>query len=202
MRIDFANLKLKEAYQVMIQCIIPRPIAWILSDNGDESHNLAPFSYFSGVTSRPPMLCVSIGRKPDGAKKDTWVNIEARLHFVVHIPSRRHSGQVSATSAGLPFGESEVVANRLALVNEKGWALPRLADCRLALLCESHQIIQVGEGPQALILGRIRQAWVDDNVATEGPALVRVDPVKLDPLGRLGADDYTGLGEVFEVPRP
>lgn len=202
MKIDFANLQPKEAYLLMIQCIIPRPIAWILSDNGNRTFNLAPFSYFSGVTSRPPLLCVSIGKKPDGSKKDTWVNIEERSHFVVHIPHQQQSQQVSATSAGLPFGESEVDASQLELVNEDGWALPRLADCRLALFCERHQIVEVGDGPQALVLGRIREVWFDDGVVSGDPASVRVHPEKLDPLSRLGADDYAGLGRVFEVPRP
>jgi hypothetical protein len=29
-----------------------------------------------------------------------------------------------------------------------------------------------------------------------------VDAAKLDPIGRLSADEYTRLGELFSMPRP
>ena len=86
MVIDFNQLTSSQVYYTMTQAIIPRPIAWVLSDHGNCKLNLAPFSYFNAVCSKPPILSVSVGLKKEGAKKDTWINIEERSHFVVHIP--------------------------------------------------------------------------------------------------------------------
>jgi len=88
MQIPLDTLSPNRVYHLMIQSIVPRPIAWILSDNGDGSLNLAPFSYFNAVCSDPPVLMVSIGRKADGGDKDTARNLVERKHCVVHIPHR------------------------------------------------------------------------------------------------------------------
>ena len=43
-------------YDPFKSCIIPRPIAWIttISNNGED--NCAPYSFFNGVASDPPMV--------------------------------------------------------------------------------------------------------------------------------------------------
>ena len=101
--INFTNKPTREIYGLMTQTIIPRPIAWILTDNGDQSFNLAPFSFFNGVSSTPPLLSVSIGHKSDGTKKDTWLNIESRSHFIVHIPPAHLATSVTKTAEPLPM---------------------------------------------------------------------------------------------------
>ena len=106
MQINLDSLSPARAYHLMIQSIVPRPIAWVLSDNGDTTLNLAPFSYFNAVCSDPPVLMLSIGRKPDGSDKDTARNIVERSQFVVHIPHREMALEVTESSRPLPFGES------------------------------------------------------------------------------------------------
>jgi flavin reductase (DIM6/NTAB) family NADH-FMN oxidoreductase RutF len=202
MVIDFDSLSPGQAYSLMIQCIIPRPIAWILSDNGDTTYNLAPFSYFNGVTGKPPIISVSIGTKRDGAKKDTWVNIEERKHFVVHIPSKEHAQTVSRTSAPLEFGQSEITANDLEVVQQTGWPTPRLKTAQVALLCEKHLIIEVGDGPQGLLLGRVTEAYIKDELVDIDDGQAKILAAKLNPLARLGGDDYTDVDSSFTVPRP
>ena len=203
MTVDFAKLAPADVYRTMIEIVIPRPIAWVLSDNGDGSFNLAPFSFFSGVTSRPPILSISVGKKRDGSKKDTWRNIEERSRFVVHAAAVAHGDKVSATSASLAFGESEVTANGLELEPVEGWPLPRLKEARLAMWCELHRVVEVGDGPQGLILGEVRRIWVDDSVVTHsGGGRPKIDARSLDPLARLGGDDYAKLGEIFSIERP
>jgi len=204
MRIELDQLQGRDVYGLMIQTIVPRPIAWVLSDNGDQSYNLAPFSYFNGVTSRPPTLSISIGRKRDRSKKDTWRNIEERGHFVVYVASTEMAPPVAATAASLEFGESEVTQNGLELTDEEGWNLPRLATARIALLCERYQIIEIGEAPQGLVIGEIKSAWISEEVATEqtDSDIPQVNAAALNPLARLGGDDYAGITESFTVHRP
>jgi len=203
MRLDLDRLSPAEVYGLMIRTIVPRPIAWVLSDNGDETFNVAPFSYFNGVTSRPPTLSISIGRKRDKSKKDTWRNIEERGHFVVHIPHREQAEPVAQTAASLPFGESEIPLAGLQVTNEAGWPLPRLRDARVAMLCRNHQIVEIGEAPQGLVIGEILSMHLADEIVTTNEGAVPdISATTLDPLARLGGDDYSGIGPAFTVARP
>ncbi len=77
---DFSALPPPDCYRLMIQAVVPRPVAWVLSDNGDGSLNLAPFSFFTAISSDPPLLMFSAGKKPDGTPKDTLHNVEERSH--------------------------------------------------------------------------------------------------------------------------
>lgn len=210
MLIDLAELAPRDIYGFMTRSIVPRPVAWILTDNGvpdadpGRAFNLAPFSYFNGVCSRPPIISVSIGRKRDKEPKDTWRNIEEREHFVVHISNTRLAPLVSATAASLEFGDSEVAAHGIPLVNEADWPLPRVKGAPIALLCRRHQIIEVGDVRQGLVLGEIRAAFVADKVIKGeiAPGVPDIDLAKADPLARLGGNDFAGLGPAFTVQRP
>jgi flavin reductase (DIM6/NTAB) family NADH-FMN oxidoreductase RutF len=201
--IDLNELSPGQIYATMTQALIPRPIAWVLSENESGSYNLAPFSYFTGISSRPPLLMLSIGKKPDGAPKDTLANIQARRDFVVHIA---HSGQIEPlnnSAAVYGAGVSEVDELGLELAELKGSRLPRLAECRLAMACELHEIVEMGEVPQALIFGRINSIYVDDAVGeTDAKGRFKINASKLDPLGRLGVGEYSGFGEVIPLGSP
>lgn len=203
MIIDLDALNPSQVYFCMTQTLLPRPIAWVLSENADRGLNLAPFSYFNAVCSDPPLVMISVGRKPDGTPKDTRANIEQRGHFVIHIPHREQVRAVSDSSATLPAGESEVTRLDLATVPLDGFPLPRLADCRIAYACERWEIREIGGAPQSLILGRVRRIHVADAIAgTDGKGRLTVDPARVDPLGRLGPDQYLVGGEVVRVRRP
>ncbi len=202
MLVDLSELSPNKIYHTFIQTIIPRPIAWTITDNGDGSLNLAPFSYFNGLSSNPPLVTISIGKKPDGSKKDTWVNIEERSHFVANIAHRELAEKVTASAASLPHGESELEKLGLETAEIEGCPLPRLKQARIAFVCEKHQIIEVGDTPQGLVIGRVRYVYVDDSVAEVNDGRMSVDPAKVDPLGRIGGNDYALFGETITVERP
>lgn len=201
MLIDLANLSASRVYHTMIQTIIPRPIAWVLSDNGDGGYNLAPFSYFNGICSDPPLILLSIGKKPEGVIKDTRRNIAERERFVVHIAHSDLVEEVNASSAVLAHGESELARQRLAVTEFEGFELPRLADCRVAMACELYRLDEIGA--QALIFGRVRQMYLSDDIVTVGEkGRLHIDARALDPIARLGGEDFATLGEVITVSRP
>ena len=108
MYIDFSQLSANQIYGTMVQTVVPRPIAWVLSENPQEAYNLAPFSYFNAVCSDPPLLMISIGKKPDGSFKDTRVNIEQRKDFVVHIAHENMLDALNESSATLSAEVSEI----------------------------------------------------------------------------------------------
>jgi len=66
--------KVNESYKLMAQTIIPRPIAWVVTED-EGVVNIAPFSYFIGLSSDPATVLISVGHKPDGSPKDTLANI-------------------------------------------------------------------------------------------------------------------------------
>lgn len=199
---DLSEMSPNRVYYTMIQTVVPRPVAWVLSDNGNDSLNLAPFSYFNGVASDPPLIMLSIGKKPDGTSKDTRVNIIERDEFVVHIAHRELAEKVTESSRGLAAGESELNAMGLETVAFEGSRLPRLKDCRVALACKRYRVEDITP-TQALILGEVTSIYVDDNaISTDEKGRVKIHADKIDPITRLGGNEYGVFGGIMDVPRP
>lgn len=198
---DLADLSPNQRYHTMTQTLIPRPVAWILTENEGGDFNLAPFSYFAGVSSEPPLLMVSIGKKPDGSIKDTRKNIIERGHFVVHIAARSQAEIVTETSRSLGYGESELSAQTLATEPFGDFALPRVSDCPVAFACTRYRVEDITQD-QAMILGEIQSIYVDDRAVSGEPGRAKIDAQTLDPLARLGGNLYGLLGDVIDVPRP
>lgn len=203
MIIKMAALSPPARYHWMTQAIIPRPIAWLLSENDSGSHNLAPFSYFNALASAPPLVGISFGQKEDGGNKDTLRNIQQRGYFVVHIATMSQLPQLNGSSASLPYGESEVAAQQLetaALAED--FPLPRLAAAPLALACRRHEVLPLGKA-QTLVIGEILYLYADDAVTTaDGKGRRVIDAAKVKPIARLSAGKYAGLSEVISLQRP
>jgi len=204
MQIKLDDLSTPQTYFTMTQAVIPRPIAWILSENEDASFNLAPFSYFNAVCSDPPMVMVSIGLQVDGSKKDSLRNIRQRSQYVIHIASSDQLPELNQSSATLPPGESEVLANNLQTTPVEGFHMPRLSDCKIALMCERYQIQTIGNNnQQSLLFGEIREIYVDDScveINDQGRLKILADQVR--PLSRLGASQFASFGDVQVANRP
>lgn len=201
MLIDFTQLAPREAYAWMTGTILPRPIAWVSTVSTDGRTNLAPFSFFQGVTSNPPTLMFSPVNTRDGGKKDTVRNLEQVPEFVVNLVSFALAGKMNATAATLPYGESETERFGIATLPSERVRPPRVADAPVAFECSVSQIVNVGEGAFAanVVFGRILLAHVRDAVLdAEG----RPDAGKLDLIGRLGGSGYTRTTERFELERP
>ncbi|MDG9671900.1 flavin reductase family protein [Hahella aquimaris] len=203
MYIDFQQLEATKIYHWMTQTIIPRPIAWALTRNEDGGMNLAPFSYFTAISSAPPTIAISIGKKPSGELKDTRSNLQVGAPCTVHIAGREMAQAVTDSSRTLPYGESELPGLNLSLVDFEGFELGRLAECRLAFGCRVQEVVELGSVPQAMVLLNIEKLFVDDSVmTTDAKGRHKVDAMQVNPLSRLGADEYATLGEVISIPRP
>jgi flavin reductase (DIM6/NTAB) family NADH-FMN oxidoreductase RutF len=204
MQIKLADLPTPQVYFTMTQSVVPRPIAWLLTENGDASYNLAPFSYFNAVCSDPPLVIVSIGKRDDGSDKDSIRNIREREEFVIHIASDNQLHPLNMTSATLPPDESEVEANDLDLTRVKGFHMPRLSDCKIAFFCERHDIQMIGsKKQQSLLFAEVKEIYVADDcveINEQGRLQIHADAVR--PLSRLGASQYASFGEILSAKRP
>ena len=208
MIIDFQQQSASHRYHIMTQTIIPRPIAWVLSQNqgeqlsGDEQYNLAPFSFFNAVCSDPPLLMLSIGKKSDGSLKDTRQNLLSGRDFVIHIASVDQAEVLSQSSAERPYGESEVIASSLALIDFPNSPLPRLQCCTVAYHCKLHDVHYMGPNEQAIINAEVCHFYIDDKAVDKRNNRFVIDAKKIDPLLRLGANQYASMGEPFSLRRP
>lgn len=204
MQIKLSELPTPQVYFTMTQAVLPRPIAWLLTENDDAGFNLAPFSYFNAVCSDPPLVMVSIGKQDDGSDKDSIRNIRARSEFVIHIASCDQLPALNQSSATLPPGESEVEASNLELTRVDGFHMPRLSDCKIAYFCETHDIQMIGSNKQqTLLFAEVREIYVsDDCVEINEQGRLKIHADKVQPLSRLGASQYASFGEVLSAQRP
>ena len=202
MHIDLSSLNSSRVYHLMTQTIIPRPIAWVLSINEDKSHNLAPFSYFNAVCSDPPLMMLSMGKKPDGSSKDTVTNLQVGAECIVHIAHAAQAEVVTQTAASIAYGDSEVTASNIALTDHQDWPLPRIKDCPIAYHCKVHSTQEIGNTPQQIVFVEALSLYVDDRVVDEKNGRMTIDALAVNPLARLGAAQYADLGEVFSKVRP
>lgn len=203
MILDLSELKPAQVYFQMIQTLLPRPIAWVLSEIEENKYNLAPFSYFNAVCSDPPLIMLSVGKKPDGSFKDTRVNIEQRRDFVVHIAHRDVLQELNRSSATLAADVSELDQLGIETTAFEGSRLPRITACKVAYACECFEIHELGSAPQSIIYGKVNHIYIDDDItSTTDKGRLKVHADKLAPIARLGADEYMDFGEVIRMARP
>ncbi len=201
MLLDFSKLAPREVYGWMTSAIAPRPIAWVSTISADGRQNLAPFSFFQGVTSNPPTLLFVPVNNRDGQPKDTVRNIREGPEFVVNAVSYALADPMNASAATLPYGESEAERFAIPMTPSTKVRPPRVAAAPIAFECTLDRIVEVGSGPLAahVVFGRIHLVHVSDAVlAADG----RIDAAKADLIGRLSGDWYCRTTERFMVKRP
>ncbi len=146
---------------------------------------------------------ISVGHKRDGEPKDTWRNLEAREHFVVHIAHEELLGQLNQSSMALEHGESEIESTGLATTEFEGFSLPRIKSCRLAMACHLHQMVDLKEASPRLFFGRIEKLYIDDAIVDrDGEGRLSIDASGLNPIARLGGENYSTLGSITAKTRP
>ncbi|WP_158589006.1 flavin reductase family protein [Alginatibacterium sediminis] len=203
MIIDLNSLSTNESYHLLTQVIVPRPIAWVLTENQDsESYNLAPFSFFNAVCSDPPLIMLSIGQRPDGRQKDTLDNIQRSKKVTIHIPSVEHAAEVTESSRSREPNDSEINAQNIKLVDFEGFALPRIENSKIALAGELHLHQTIGRQQQNLVFIELKTAYLESSIVSKSDQRLKVDHLGLDPLGRLGGSDYWVNGHSLTIKRP
>lgn len=194
------DLSPKELYKLSIGTILPRPIAWVSTIDGDGKLNLAPFSYFTAVCSEPLTLlfCPQISRET-GQKKDTWRNIEAVPEFVINITNEETASAMNLTATILPPGESEFEFAGLTPLPSETIRVPRVAEAPVAYECTLQQIVVVNDGPGggAAILGEVQRIHIRDDIYVDG----YVDIDRLKPIGRLAGPNYARITDTFSMER-
>ncbi len=187
-------------YQLLTSLVVPRPIGWISTYGADGVPNLAPFSYFAGLSASPMLVGVSIGHRRQGPK-DSLANIRARGAFCVNVVTEDFLEAMNATSADVPPDVDEFVLAGLAMALASSVDAPLVDACPAVLECRVEKEVDLGEAPNTLIIGRVVGVRLDaDLPRTDGTWLV--DPAALRPVGRLGGAGYSLPGPIAVIPRP
>lgn len=176
---------------VVKSLVVPRPIAWVSSRSADGVDNLAPHSYFTMVSSEPAIVqFVSTGTK------ETLRNVMETREFVVnHTPAWLFE-EINATGTDYPPGISEFDAVGLTREPSVTVAPPRVAEAPASIECTLHgEPLSVGDG--FVVFGLVQHVAVAPHALGEhGPTIEG-----LDPIARLGRDEWAGLGEIRSIRR-
>ena len=188
-------------YKLMVGVIVPRPIAFVSTLSAAGIRNLAPFSFFTGISANPPVICFApMIRASDGRKKDTLRNIEETGEFVVNVVSEDFAEQMNVCSGEYPPEIDEFEAAGLTPIPSERVKPPRVAESRVNIECKLHQIVHVSDKPLggSLVLGEIQCFHVLDALFED----YRIDPDALRAIGRMGGPAYTRTKDRFDMQRP
>lgn len=193
-------LSKKQNYKLLSGSVIPRPIAFVTSQDKDGHLNAAPFSFFNVINSAPPMIMISTGRS-EGKRKDTSLNIEETESFVVHITDEDTVEQINHTAAPLTRNQNELERTSLNCVDSELVAVPGIEQAKIRMECKLDRIIPLGDPQEGsdLIIGEVVMFHIDESVYIEDS---KIDPDALNAVARLAGNDYASLGNKFTIERP
>lgn len=212
MKIALGPLSKGSVYHLVTQTLIPRPIAWVLTKAPQGHYNLAPFSYFTAVSSEPPLLMFSADKKAPGQLKDTVANLKHHHEVVIHIAQGSSVEALNETSRTLPQEVSELNTIEHELVYDlPHCSLPRLKGEPIAFAGRMHTMQTLEGTSQTLLFVQIETLHIDKEYVTlseyrnkkgEIKQSYHVDALKVDPLTRLGHGEYGLLGQILDIARP
>ena len=91
MLFDFQTISGRDAYKLLVATVVPRPIAWVVTQSPSGVLNAAPFSFFNVFSGDPPLVVIGIGGREPGDAKDTGDNIRRSQQFVVNLVSHANA---------------------------------------------------------------------------------------------------------------
>jgi flavin reductase (DIM6/NTAB) family NADH-FMN oxidoreductase RutF len=197
---DLAAMSKTDSYKLLASVIMPRPIAWVVSRNGEGTVNAAPFSFFNIVSADPPLVAISFSKAPDREGKDSLANIRARDEFVVNMVPEELAEAMNVTATNAPRGTDETQLARLELAKCEVVDVPRIAGSPVALECRLFEVIEPG-GSSTIVLAKIVYVHVRAS-AFEDLARLRIDPAQLRLIGRMhGSGGYCTTRDTFTIER-
>ena len=198
---DPAEHPFSETHKLMIGSIVPRPIALVSTTSNNGINNLAPFSYFNGVCSKPPTIMFAPARRGwDGKEKDTLINIRNTKEFSINIVSEDIGEKMVKCSTDYKQEVDEYSKSELSPMPSKKIKPPIVSESKISLECKLNQIVQIGKndaGSGFIVIGTIVLFHIEDDVYDNG----RIILDKLQPLGRVAGNGYVRSTDTFDIIR-
>jgi flavin reductase (DIM6/NTAB) family NADH-FMN oxidoreductase RutF len=178
-------------YRLLTGLVVPRPIAWVSTVDAEGNGNLAPHSFFTVASGRPPVvLFSSLGRK------DTVRNIEETGEFVVSFSSESLLEKVNASSAPFEHGDDEALQLGIETEPSETVAPRRVAESPASIECRLDRIVEVGHA--FVVFGQVTAITVVNEALVDG--LPSFDLLR--PVSRLGGPEWARPPEMFRLDRP
>ncbi len=200
--IDPHDLSTREAHQLLLHCVAPRPIAFVSTLSKDGLPNLAPFSYFMAGGANPPSIIFSPTTDRHGGYKDTLRNIQETHEFTINVVTYAIREKMNITSSEFPYGVSEWEEAGFTASPGVKVATPHAAESPLAIECKLYQIVSHGDGPTSAnyVIGEVVYFHVSSEIMENGI----LHPERIDYIARMGGDWYSRASSeaMFTLPRP
>jgi flavin reductase (DIM6/NTAB) family NADH-FMN oxidoreductase RutF len=202
-----SEIPFNDLYNIMLNSVGPRPIAWVSTISAAGQPNLAPFSFFNAVCAKPPLLgfapAMRSPKKADasqGEPKDTLRNIRETKEFVVNIVTYDLREAMNVTAGDYEASVNEFELAKLRPEPSAVVRPPRVAESPVSFECQLYHIIDFSTEPNggSFVIGRIVSIHIKDAHLKEG----KLDRNSLDLVGRMGGMQYTRTTERFDMVRP
>jgi flavin reductase (DIM6/NTAB) family NADH-FMN oxidoreductase RutF len=185
------------------QCVVPRPIGWVSTVDGEGRVNLAPFSFFNLVSENPPLVIYCpVGAHVEGGEKDSLRNVREVGEFVVNVATWALRDAVNRSSAPAASTVDEFELAGLTKEPSRLVRPPRVKESPLHLECRVVQVVAMpgtfGGVANSMVLGEVLGVHIRDDLLQNG--LLKID--RLQPIARLGYQEYAVVKETFTMPRP
>jgi flavin reductase (DIM6/NTAB) family NADH-FMN oxidoreductase RutF len=204
MIVNPADVEVAKFHGYLLGAVTPRPIAFASTMDKNGNINLSPFSFFNAFGANPPTLIFSPARRVrDNTTKHTLDNVKEVPEVTINIVSFDIVEQMSLSSTEYPHGVNEFL--KAGLTEEKSEKIrpPRVRESKVSFECKVTQVIETGDqgGAGNLIVCEVVLARIDDTILDEQG---RIDPFKLDAVGRMGGNWYVRANgpALFEVAKP
>ena len=195
MEIAAESLDPEATYKLLTGIVVPRPIAWVTTLSRPDGHvNLAPFSAFTFVSNKPPMIGINIGRKA-GVVKDTARYIHAMREFVVNIADDSMIEPLHLSAIEYAPEVSEVEELGLETVPSRLIRTPRLAIAPISMECRLHRTIAFGDTGSEFMVGEVVRFHIRDGLFAAG----KIDTGSLRPICRIAGPNYAKLGAIVRM---
>ena len=194
-----------DMYQFMIGAVSPRPVAFVSTIDTEGVPNLAPFSFFNAFSSKPPIVGFATSiRTANGTTKDTLANVQEINECVVNIVSHSFVRQMTLTAVNYPKGVSEFEKAGLTPIESDLIRPFRVKESPIQMECRVEQILPLSDekGGGILILCRVLRMHINEDILDVEKK--RIDPRKVDTVGRMGRFWYTRANgdSLFEIQQP
>jgi len=196
---DMQALEGKDTYKLMGSVVLPRPIAWVVTQSEDGAWNAAPFSFFNVLSGDPPIVALGIGHYGD-VKKDSLINIERTGEFVINLVPASLVEAMNITATDYPFEVDELQEAGLVTLPSEKVKPGRIAGSPVALECRFWKQVDI-DGKRNIVLARVEGLYVDDEAVIDREKCY-IDGHKLDLVGRMhGAGWYSHTRDTFKLAR-
>lgn len=194
------QLSERDIYKLLVNTVLPRPVALVTTRDASGGFNAAPFSFFNVMGSEPPIVALGIEahtERPDGLK-DTVRNIESSGEFVVNLVDESLVDAMNVCGVDFPAEVDEAALAGLTPVPSAQLKTPRIAESPVQLECRLHTTLLIGPR-RRLVVGEIVHLHIRDDIVNER---LHIDPDRLGLVGRLhGNGWYTRITDRFQAQK-